>query len=74
MKSPGAEVHGDLAGEALAVGRGVARPDHGDHAFAQQMSMADQGEQRRRVGDGGEMLGIIRLAGGDKPRTNVRAG
>jgi len=62
------ELRGEVAREASAVRRGVARTDHGDHWPLQQLGFAEHGQNRRRVIDRGEGTRITRLAPADEPR------
>ena len=57
-----AEPGGQLARDAAAVGRGVARPDHCDHRRLQQLEIAQHGQHRRRVFDGGQRRRVSGLA------------
>jgi len=59
---------------AASVRRGVARPDQTDLARIEQFDTAFDGDDRRRVLEGGERLGIIRLGTGDQPGAELRQG
>ncbi len=65
-----AKLERDVAREPLAVGRGVARTDDRDSATFRQRQVAARREKRRRIFDGGEGRGILRLA----PRDHLGAG
>ena len=64
-----AQPGGEVAGDAAAVGRGVARAnyrDHrGEHQPAEHFRAAEHGQQRRRILDRGESARIERLAPAD---------
>jgi len=66
-ESAPAQLQGQVASEAPAVGRGVPRPDHRDRRPRQERGVAAQRQQRRRVVGGGERRGVIGLAPGDEP-------
>ena len=62
------ELRGEVAREASAVCRGVARPDHGDHRPPQGLGLADHGQDRRRILDRGKGARITRFTPADEPR------
>ena len=65
-ESGGAEIRRQAFGEATPVEGGVAGADDGDRRFLQQMVVAVNRNQRRRVLDVGEQWRIGGLATGDK--------
>ena len=67
-----AQVGRELTGETAAVGGGVAGADDGHHALLQQVSVAPDSNQGRRVVDRGQRFGIVRLAPGKELRADLR--
>ncbi len=59
---------GEIAAEAPAVSRGVARPDHRHDRAAQQLRPPEHGQDRRRVLDCRKPARIGWLAPADEPR------
>lgn len=61
-KALDAQLARKAAGEALTGGGGDARPHHGDGWLGEETAMAQRPQGRRRGVEGGEALGIVRIA------------
>ena len=62
-----AEIGGEVARELAPRGRAVAHPHHADRRSRQPGAVPQHGERRRRIGDRGKRLRIVRVSEEDHP-------